>query len=576
MVLITGASAQREYQELDGLDALREIKRLEYERDFYKFFKAGWKHIDPSTFVGGAPLQAVAEHLEAVADGQIKRLIINIPPRMSKSSMTSVAFPAWVWTQRNESPTSGAGVQFLHASYAQTLSLRDSVKCRRLISSDWYQKYWGDRFVLMGDQNTKTRFDNTRSGSRLSTSVGSTLTGEGGNIIVVDDPNAAQEAFSEATIQTTIDWWDTALSTRLNDPKSGAFIVIQQRLAEDDLTGHILSKDVGDWTHLMLPMKYEWRRHSVTSIGWEDWRGLDEDGNSLVYIMADGERIPINEKARLILENEREGSLLMPDRFGEKEVKSLEAALGPFAAAGQLQQTPQIKGGGIIKRDWWQPWGETFPGFDYIVASLDTAYTTKEENDMSALSIWGVFTEDSIAQATKALSPDGRMYSVDRMVSKLSPKVMLINAWQGRMEINDLVVKVATMCKASQVDMLMIENKASGISVSQEMRRLYSNENFSVQLHDPKSIDKMSRLYAVQHLFAEGLIYAPNRSWADMVINECAIFPKGKHDDIVDTVSQALNYLRQTGILQRPEEIQNDVEADLRHTSMKAAPLYNA
>jgi predicted phage terminase large subunit-like protein len=195
---------------------------------------------------------------------------------------------------------------------------------------------------------------------------------------------------------------------------------------------------------------------------------------------------------------------------------------------------------------------------------------------MSALSIWGVFTEDSIAQATKALSPDGRMYSVDRMVSKLSPKVMLINAWQGRMEINDLVVKVATMCKASQVDMLMIENKASGISVSQEMRRLYSNENFSVQLHDPKSIDKMSRLYAVQHLFAEGLIYAPNRSWADMVINECAIFPKGKHDDIVDTVSQALNYLRQTGILQRPEEIQNDIEADLRHTSMKAAPLYNA
>jgi hypothetical protein len=160
----------------------------------------------------------------------------------------------------------------LHASYAQSLSLRDSTKCRRLIESPWYQNLWGNRFQLMADQNTKTRFDNNQGGSRLSTSVGSSLTGEGGNIIVVDDPNAAQEAFSEATIASTIEWWDGALSTRLNNAKTGAFVVIQQRLGEEDLTGHILSKDHGEWTHLCLPLRYEPERSFHTVIRLEDPR----------------------------------------------------------------------------------------------------------------------------------------------------------------------------------------------------------------------------------------------------------------------------------------------------------------
>jgi hypothetical protein len=257
-------------------EQLRDLDRVDCEDDLYSFLKYSWRYIDSSEFTDGWPIQAVADHLQAVTDGDIKRLIINIPPRCAKSSLTSVAFPAWTWAQPWNGHTSGPGVQFLHASYAQQLSLRDSVKCRRLIESPWYQQLWGDRFRLTGDQNTKTRFDNDKGGSRLSTSVGSALTGEGGSIIVVDDPNAAQEAFSEATIHSTIEWWDSALSTRLNDPKQGAFVVIQQRLSEEDLTGHILSKDVGEWTHLCLPMRYEWQRHSYSSIGWHDPRGLDE------------------------------------------------------------------------------------------------------------------------------------------------------------------------------------------------------------------------------------------------------------------------------------------------------------
>jgi len=381
--------------ELDGNSInierqLLELDRADCEDSLYTFLQGGWKYIDSSDFVHGWPIEAVAEHLQAVVDGDIKRLIINIPPRCAKSSLVSVAFPAWTWAQPWSGPTSGPGVQFLTASYAQQLSLRDSVKCRRLIESPWYQERWGDRFRLTGDQNTKTRFDNDKNGSRLSTSVGSALTGEGGNIIIVDDPNAAQEAFSEATIQSTIEWWDNALSTRLNDPKSGAFIVIQQRLSEEDLTGHILSKDSGSWTHLCLPMRYEWQRHSCTVLGWNDPRGIDDDGNLLVEVTPGGERVAVSPEAQVALED-REGALLWPERFGDREVQILEKQMGPWTAAGQLQQRPEPKGGGIIKREWWQPWDSSiYPNMDMIIASLDTAYTTKTENDPSAMTIWGV------------------------------------------------------------------------------------------------------------------------------------------------------------------------------------------
>jgi predicted phage terminase large subunit-like protein len=487
----------------------------------------------------------VAEHLQAVVDGDIKRLLINLPPRLGKSSICSVSLPAWCWAQPVNSPTSGPSVQFLHASYAEKLSLRDSVKCRRLIESPWYQKLWGDRFNLLGDQNTKSRFGNDKGGERLITSIGGAATGEGMQIGVVDDPNAANEAFSEANIEATIEWWDGTMSTRLNDQKTGAFIVIQQRLAENDLSGHILEHDIGEWTHLMLPMRYEPDRSFVTSIGWSD---------------------PRTEP----------GELLLPERFGDDEVKALERSLAS-RAPGQLQQRPEPAGGGIIKRDWWKLWEEpAFPPMDFILASLDTAYTMKTENDFSALTIWGVFSTDPAAVAGRSIGPDGRPIYIDRVFTEQAPKVMLMNAWQERLELHQLVEKVATTCKRLKVDCLIIENKAAGHSVAQEMRRLYSGEGFAVQLHDPKSQDKLSRLYSVQHLFAEGMVYAPDRPWAEMVMTQVGQFPKGTHDDLVDTASQALRHLRDRGLLVRGPERLQEIEAMRQHEGRPPAPLYPA
>lgn len=525
---------------------LLELDRIDYEEGLYAFLRAAWVHIDPAPWVDSWAVEAVAEHLQAVVDGEIRRLLINIPPRLGKSTLCSVALPAWCWAQANESPTSGPSVPFLYASYAEKLSLRDSVKCRRLIQSAWYQSMWGARFALASDQNVKSRFSNDHGGERLITSIGGAATGEGGNIIVIDDANSASEAISEAMIATTNDWWDQTMRTRLNDPKTGAFIGVQQRLAEDDWTGHILSKDTGEWCHLMLPMRYEADRSFVTAIGWKDPRT-------------------------------EEGDLLCPERFGEVEVKELERSLGPWGAAGQLQQRPEPAGGGVIKRDWWKLWEEdAFPPMDFILASLDTAYTEKTANDFSAMTVWGVYTSATSAQAGRIVGADGRPQYVERTYSDGSPRVMLMNAWQERLELHELVEKVAAMAKKMKIDKLLIENKAAGHSVAQEIRRLYGHECFAVQLHDPKSQDKLSRLYSVQHLFAEGMIYAPDRAWADMVMTQVGQFPKGKHDDLCDTVSQALRHLRDIGLLQRPPERMAEIEASKVYTGRPPAPLYPA
>ena len=508
-----------------GLKRLQLLEsRQAAEGSLTEFVRQGWRNIDPAPYVPGWHLDAIAEHLEAVTYGEIRRLIINVPPRTSKSSMTSVAWPAWVWALQSDPrfPLAGPGVQWLFSSYAQTLAIRDSVKCRRLIQSPWYQARWAKRFGLSQDQNAKVRFENDQGGYRLATSVDGSLTGEGGMIVVVDDPHNAVEAESEAVRRSTVDWWDQAMSTRLNDPKIGAYVVIMQRLHEDDLTGHILAREHQDWTHLCLPMEYEADRHCSTSIGWDDPRSQD-------------------------------GDLLCPERFDETAIRRLKSSLGPYGAAGQLQQRPEPKGGGILKREWWQLWEEpTFPACDWIIASLDTAYTEKQENDPSALTIWGVFADTNRGGL---------------------PAVVLMSAWQERLDISPLVEKVAATCRRFKVDTLLVEGKASGLSVNQELRRLHSTEGFSTVIIDPKNLDKVARAYSVQHVFSEGQVYAPERSWADMVIDQCASFPKAKHDDLVDTTTQALRYLRTAGLLTRSAEQQREMAEAAMHKP-QTAPLY--
>ncbi len=240
-----------------------EIDQELASRHLGDFVRQAWHVVEPSTpFVPGWHVDAIIEHLEAVSSGQIRNLLINVPPRHMKSLLVAVFWPAWEWIRYPER-------RWLFSSYAAQLSIRDSIKCRRLIESPWYQVRWGNTFALTSDQNTKGRFDNNRSGYRLSTSVGGAATGEGGDRIICDDPHNVQEAESDAIRKATLDWFDVVMSTRANDPKTVGRVVVMQRCHQQDLSGHLLEQ--GGWEHLCLPAEYEGAT-CATSIGWSDPR----------------------------------------------------------------------------------------------------------------------------------------------------------------------------------------------------------------------------------------------------------------------------------------------------------------
>ena len=514
------------------------------EEDLVEFVRQAWKTIEPGApYVHGWHIDAIAMHLEAVSgletSGDINRLLINVPPGMMKSLLTSVFWPAWLWGPRNM-----PHLRFLCASHSQSLAIRDSTKMRRLIQSEWYQERWGDRVVLTGDQNAKTKFENTATGFREAVASGS-ITGSRGDIVIIDDPHSVESAASDAMRETTKEWFLEAVPTRLNNPSQSAIVVIMQRLHEEDISGIILDKQLG-YEHLCLPMEFEPTLRCETSIGFIDPR-------------------------------KRDGDLLFPQRFPEEVVERDKAVLGPYATAGQFQQQPTPRGGGIIKSDWWQLWDQpAYPPFDYIVASVDTAYTTKQENDPSAMTVWGVWSGgENKAIPTRQITRNGEMlFDLERQYTQDHPKVMMIYGWTERLELHDLVEKVRETMVDYGVDNLLIENKASGYSVAQEIRRMYSHEDFGVQLIDPKGLDKVARLYAIQHLFSEGLIYAPNRPWADKVIHQTSQFPKGKHDDLVDTVSMALSFLRKNNMLVRGAEWTADLDSSRLHAGAPPPPLY--
>jgi hypothetical protein len=293
---------------------MEETERL--EASLTDFVAAAWPQIDSSPYQSNWAVEGMCEHLQGVTEGEITGLLINIPFRSGKSLVTSVCWPAWTWARGESTYTSGANVGFLCASYGHSLSLQHSNLTRRLILSPWYQERWGHRFKLRMDQNTKTQFDNDRKGFRISTSVGGVLLGIGAAILTADDPQITEQVESEAELASALTWWREFSTTRLNDQQKTAIVVNMQRLSEADISNEILTKDVnGEWVHYCVPMRYEWQRHCITVLGWQDPRGLDDDDEPLVVIGEDGSRRARDAEALRILSNEREGELMWRSVF---------------------------------------------------------------------------------------------------------------------------------------------------------------------------------------------------------------------------------------------------------------------
>mgnify|MGYP003124914944 FL=1 len=468
------------------------------KRSLKEFTKSSWQAIEPGRqFYDNWHIDAISEHLQAVVEGKIKRLIINIPPRHMKSISVAVALPAWTWTIQPEK-------RFLFASYAGSLSIRDSVKCRRLIDSQWYKTYFGDMYNLTTDQNQKQRFENDKTGQRIATSVDGALTGEGGDIIVIDDPHNVREAESSAVRQGVLDWWDQAMQTRLNDPKTGAFVIIMQRVHENDLTGHILGNERNAWDHLCLPARYEIGHPTPTrsTLGFGDPRT-------------------------------KEGELLWPERVDKKTLETLEASLGTYASAGQLQQRPMPKGGGILKAKWWVPWEkDELPDIEYVIQSYDTAFSVKDKSSYSARTTWGVFRENGQVNA------------------------IVIEMWYDRVTYPELRKLAQESYEEWQPDAVLIEKKASGQSLLQDLRMA----GVPVLAYNPDR-DKEARAHASSALLEDGRIYFPSdKKWAKNLIDICAAFPAGDNDDIVDTCTQAWLRLRKGWFITHSTDYDEDNE----------------
>lgn len=474
--------------------------------------------------------------MEAVERGEITRFLANVPPGTMKSMIVSVFFPAWVW-----GPKRKPHLRFLATSHNERNSTRDNLKCRRLVESDWYQSLWGDVVTLTSDQNAKTKFENTATGFREGTPFTS-MTGVRADFVILDDPMSVDDALSDKTRESINLTFRESLPTRLNNPDSSAIIVIMQRLHEDDTSGVILAGDYG-YEHLCLPMRYDPERACTTSIGFED---------------------PRNE----------EGELLFPERFPEWVVDRDEQIMGPIATAGQMQQSPIPRGGGILKREYWQLWEEDkYPAFEFVLASADTAYTEKEENDPTGFSIWGVFRDKND-----------------------QPRLMLMWAWAKHCELHGkalekrpdetkrdfdkrsmphwgLVEWIAYSCRRFRVDKLLIESKASGLSVAQEMQRLYREDGWSIEMVTPDG-DKVARAHSVEPTFAAGLVYSPDAEWAEKVISQAETFPKSKHKDLVDSTTQALKWLRKNGLIAHNFEVSAELREALQHRPQSKA-LYD-
>lgn len=520
------------------------------ESCFIDFFAACWGEIDPAPLKLNWHHEAIAEHLEAVAYGKIRKLLINCPPRHTKSLEVSVAFPAWVWAQATDDerralyPILGPQASFMTFSYGEGLALDHALLHKRLVQSAWYQARWGRRVAIRADKEASSKFDTSAGGTRMSGSILGGATGRGADYRIFDDPHNVRQAESQAIREQTINTYDQALKNRVTDPASSVEIIVMQRSNEGDLSGHVLAADP-DYVHLMLPAEFEPSRHCITYAKNKD-TGLTE---------------PFWADPRT-----KAGELLWPDQWGNEELKPFK--LNEWTWAGQYQQRPAPKGGSIIKREWWNLWGDEddpdlqlphnqryrkHPPYSYRIGVVDTAHTEKQENDPSGMAIWGVFE-------------DNRGF----------PAVMLANAWRDRLIFPDLLKKVVDTARKFNIDTLLIENTTAGAPLEAELRRYYAEERFTLEMVNitRSSGDKAARLHRVTPLFKSGMVWAPFKPWAEEYIAEVCVFPKGLHDECVDLTSMGLSWLRNTGLLDMEHEIRVAEQEMKRRPLDRAQPLY--
>lgn len=444
--------------------------------DLSAFIRRAFATVSPGEpYLHNWHIDAIAHYLMGILTGAIMRLIITMPPRHMKSISGSVAFPAFVLGH-------DPAARIICVSYAEELAHKHSLDTRLVMDSPWYRRAYPGT-VLSASKNTQSEFATTKQGFRMATSVGGPLTGRGGRLLIIDDPHKADDGYSEAKRQQVINWYRRTATTRLDDPKTGAIIVIQQRLHEQDLAGVLL--ETGGWTHLNLPAIAETTQAIPT--------GPDE-----VHVR-------------------QRGDILHPERMPLEQLEQNRAEMGELAFAGQFQQRPAPEGGGIVKLEWFRRYkGELEERVgDRIIQSWDLAWTASDLANYSVCTTW--------------LYRNYRLY--------------LLDVLRRRLEMPDLGALIPRHADAWGAEQIILERSGIGIGLLQQYYRELDPAQQRYKHHAPKG-DKATRLHQVGRYIADGRVYLPEEApWLDAFVRELQAFPNGKYDDQVDSLSQVLLWL---------------------------------
>lgn len=441
--------------------------------NFSSFIHKTFNTINPGIkYLPNWHIDLIADYLENARNGNIKRLIINMPPRALKSVCVSVAWPAWILGQ---DPTQ----RILVASYSQILGIKHSMDTRFVMQSDWYRKIFS-KTILSKKHNQKSKFMTTQHGFRFGTSVGGSVTGEGGDILVIDDPHNPTHIHSPKMRGKAIEWFEQTFSTRLNDRTKGAIVLVMQRLHEEDLSGHLMNSAPNVWEILKIP-----------AICPEDRK-----------LIVSGKCIEL-----------REGGMLHGARDNQDTLLRLEQEIGVHNFAAQYLQEPISKASVLLSSSDICYASDIPDYFEYYAQSWDTAIKVSEESDYSVCTLWGVI------QST----------------------YYLVDVLRKRMTYPELKTTAEKLNARYSPRIILIEDAASGQSLIQDLR---ADGMMNIVSQKPK-LDKITRFAAVIPLFqSSSVILKQNASWLKYFLVEVTTFPHGKHDDVVDSVSQFLGYMK--------------------------------
>ena len=460
---------------------LAQLEKNEACQDnFLTFVKTMWPD-----FIAGRHHKIIADKLERVASGELKRLIINMAPRHTKSEFASYLFPAWMMGKNPK-------MKIIQATHTTELAVGFGRKTKNLLDTDEYKDVFPD-VKLAVDSKASGRWDTSAGGMYYAVGVGSNLAGRGGDLVIIDDPHSEQTAMSNNGFDDAWDWYTGGPRQRLQP--GGSIVLVQTRWSEKDMTGQLVRAMAKD------PLADQWEIVELPAL-------FDDE------------------------------TPCWPEYWSLEDLISVKASIPPSKWNAQYQQNPTGEENAIIRREWWKVWEkEKVPNLEYVIQSYDTAFSKKETADFSAITTWGVF------------------YPVDG----LGPNLILLDSKKGRWDFPELKAVALEEYQFWDPDTVIVEAKASGTPLTHELR----NVGIPVVNFTPsRGNDKVSRVHSVSPLFEAGMVWAPDKTFADELIEEVAAFPNGEYDDLVDSMTQALMRYRQGNFVQLPtDDWENEEES---------------